>query len=276
MKSRSLALAAVLLVLGAIPGRAQSRWLPDVAPFAYPLASPRVTGLVGRYIRTTVSDNEFGPGTEGEAAIGANLPIVLLRGGEMPISLGLGTEVYGRFNLTNPKSALVSNDWTVGFNVKADLGRWRPAFELYHESSHLGDEYRDDFNATRIDWTRELATGWLGFEAGPFTFTGGITRVLRDQLGLTGWAGVLAADFRGGYHRPLGIRLAPVAGVYADAWEDSDWKVSTSTRLGIVIPSGSSRRELGLGFIAHWGLSTQRQFYQEKSEYYGMEIRFSL
>jgi len=37
--------------------------------------------------------------------------------------------------------------------VKAELGHWRPAFELYHESSHLGDEYRDDFKCPRLDWT---------------------------------------------------------------------------------------------------------------------------
>ena len=104
---------------------------------------------------------------------------------------------------------------------------------------------------------------------------GGIIWVLRDQLGLTGWAGALAADFRGSVQRPLGIGLAPVVGVFADAWEDTDWKVSTSARLGVVIPGGS-RREFGLGFIAHWGLSTQRQFYQASSEYYGVELRFSL
>jgi len=254
---------------------AQSRFLPDVAPFQYPTASPRTFGLVGRYFRATTSDNDFGPSTEGEAAIGGNFPLVLLRGGANPVSLGFGTEVYGRFNLTNPKSALVSDDWTVGFNLKADLGHWRPAFELYHESSHLGDEYRDDFDASRLDWTRELATGWLGYVAGPLTFTGGITRVLRDQLSLTGWAGTLAADYRGPLLRPLGIRLMPVAGLYADSWEDTDWKVSTSARVGVAVP-GAGHREFGFGLIGHWGRSTQRQFYLRPSEYYGAELRFVL
>ncbi len=270
-----LSLLLLLLVLPAGPLSAQGRWLPDVAPFSYPSASPRVTGLVGRYFRATTSDNDFGPSTEGEAAIGGNLPLVLLRGGPAPISLGFGAEVYGRFNLTNPKSALVSNDWTVGFTIKADFRKWRPAFELYHESSHLGDEYRDDFNADRLDWTRELAAGWLGYLAGPFTFTVGITRVLRDQLGLTGWSTALAADYRGPVVRPLGIRLAPVAGIYADWWEDTDWKVSTSARIGVAIP-GAARHEFGFGLIGHWGRSTQRQFYQRASQYYGAELRFTL
>lgn len=271
----ALSACVVLIALNTQPLSAQSRWLPDVAPFQYPSASPRTFGLVGRYFRATTSDNDFGPSTEGEAAIGGNLPLVLLRRGDNPISLGIGTEVYGRFNLTNPKSALVSDDWTVGFNVKGELGHWRPAIELYHESSHLGDEYRDDFNATRIDWTRELASAWLGYVAGPLTFTGGITRVLRDQLGLTGWAFQGGIDYRGPPMRPAGIRLAPVAGLFADTWEDADWKSSASARLGLVLP-GSGRREFGVSLIGHWGRSTQRQFYLKPSEYYGIEIRFAL
>jgi hypothetical protein len=273
--SSVLPVLTVLSVCTSSALRAQSRFLPDVAPFEYPSASPRTFGLVGRYFRAATSDNAFGASTEGEAAIGGNLPLVLLRGGTRPIALGFGAEVYGRFNLTNPKSALVSNDWTVGFNLKADLGRWRPAFELYHESSHLGDEYRDIFDASRIDWTRELATGWLGYVAGPITVTGGITRVLRDQLDLTGWAGTLAADYRGPLVRPLGIRLAPVVGVYADSWQDTDWKISTSARIGVALP-GSGRREFGFGLIGHWGRSTQRQFYLKPSQYYGAELRFVL
>ena len=39
------------------------------------------------------------------------------------------------------KSALISNDWVVGFNGTATLAAWAFMPELYHESSHLGDEY---------------------------------------------------------------------------------------------------------------------------------------
>ena len=33
------------------------------------------------------------------------------------------------------------------------------ALELYPESSHLGEEYEDHFDATRLDCTREVAVG---------------------------------------------------------------------------------------------------------------------
>src|SRR5689334_24516959 len=40
-------------------------------------------------------------------------------------------------------------------NTTAALGRWTVTGEIYHESSHLGDEYSDRFSASRLDWTRE-------------------------------------------------------------------------------------------------------------------------
>ena len=73
------------------------------------------------------------------------------------MSLGFGTQVYGRFSLQDPKSALISNDWVVGLNTTASLGAWTLTGEVYHESSHLGDEYGDRFDVDRLDWTREVA-----------------------------------------------------------------------------------------------------------------------
>ena len=69
----------------------------------------------------------------------------------------LRTQVYGRFSLGDRKSALISNDWVVGLNTTAALGAWTLTGEIYHESSHLGDEYGDRFGASRLDWTREVA-----------------------------------------------------------------------------------------------------------------------
>ena len=75
------------------------------------------------------------------------------------MTLGFGTQVYGRFSLGDRKSALISNDWVVGINTTAVLGAWRLTGEVYHESSHLGDEYGDRFGASRLDWTREVVGG---------------------------------------------------------------------------------------------------------------------
>ena len=91
--------------------------------------------------------------------LGENFPLVALKRGPRPIVLGIGSQVYGRFSLDDSKSALISNDWVAGLNTTAGLGPWALTLQLYHESSHLGDEYADHFGAGRLDWTREVVAG---------------------------------------------------------------------------------------------------------------------
>jgi hypothetical protein len=254
----------------------QQRLLPDVPSFELPAASPRVHGLVGRIFSARVGDSEFGAETEAEVGLGENFPVLALRRGPRPISLGFGAQVYGRFSLGDARSALISNDWVVGLNTTAELGHWTLTGEIIHESSHLGDEYRDRFDASRIDWTREVATGWVSYSTGPWRVTGALSYVLIDELDLDRPGGALALDFRGrGRGRFLGAVARPVGGVYFDATAATAWRVSTSAKAGVAFAAANGR-EIGFALIAHTGLSTQRQFFREESRYVGGELRFDL
>ena len=174
------------------------------------------------------------------------------------------------------KSALISNDWVVGINTTAELGHWSLTGEIIHESSHLGDEYRDRFGATRIDWTREVASGWVSYSTGPWRVTGSLSYVLIDQLHL---------DRPGRGPRPRLSRppMGPLPrrrreagrGDLFDAEAATAWRVSTSAKLGVAFgtPLG---RQIGFALIAHDGLSTQRQFFRRESRYLGAELRFDL
>ena len=176
---------ALALLLGrATSLEAQQRLFPQVPSFELPEASPRVHGLVGRLLSARHGDSRFGNEGEAEVALGENVPVLALQQGHRPITLGFGSQVYARFSLSDSKSALISNDWVVGFNGTATVETWAFTLELYHESSHLGDEYEDHFNATRLDWTREVAVGWASYASGPWRLTGGLSYTLRDGLGL--------------------------------------------------------------------------------------------
>src|SRR5438876_6923181 len=162
MSSIHTRVAGVLVLFSVVawPAAAQGRVFPRVPSFELPEASPRVHGLVGRLISARRGDSQFGREAEAEVGLGENFPVLALRRGSRPITLGFGSQVYGRFSLGDSKSALISNDWVVSINTTARLPRWTLTLELMHESSHLGDEYSDRFNAKRLDWTREVATGW--------------------------------------------------------------------------------------------------------------------
>jgi uncharacterized protein DUF1207 len=270
-------LGCVLLLLAPARVAAQDRILPNVPSFELPEASPRVHGLVGRIFSARRGDSQFGSEPEAEVAVGENLPVLALRRGPHPVTLGFGTQVYGRFSLGDRKSALISNDWVVGLNTTAALGAWSVTGELYHESSHLGDEYSDRFDAARLDWTREVAAAWLTYGRGPVRVTGNVSYVLIDQLDLKRPGAALAADYEG---RPfghfLGGSVRPVGGVFFEGEAATRWRISTSAKLGIAVSRSGSGREIGLAVIAHDGLSTQRQFFRHESRYIGGELRFDL
>jgi hypothetical protein len=259
------------------PAAAQTRILPRVPGFELPQASPRVHGLVGRILSARRGESDFGREAEAEVGVGENFPVLALRRGPRPVTLGFGTQVYGRFSLSDRKSALISNDWVVGLNTTAELGTWSVTGEVYHESSHLGDEYSDRFGATRIDWTREVAAAWVTYGSGPVRVTGNLSYVLVDQLPLRRPGAALAADFRG---RPIGSFLGgpvrPLAGVFFEGAAATHWRISSSAKLGISVAGPDSGREIGVALIAHDGLSTQRQFFRHESRYIGMELRFDL
>lgn len=264
------------LLWGSAPASAQDRIFPRLPSFELPAASPRVHGIVGRVISAQQGESRFGREAEAEVALGENVPVIALRRGARPITLGLGTAVYARFSLDDPRSAMISNDWVVGVNTTAVLDAWALTLELYHESSHLGDEYGDRFNVTRLDWTREVAAGWASYTSGLFRVTGGVSYVLLDALGLARPGSSFAGDFRGRpLGRVLGGQLKPIAGLYVEANAATRWRMSTSAKLGFALGS-SEGREVGIALIAHDGLSTQRQFFRQESRYVGMELKLDL
>lgn len=266
----------VLPLLCASPAAAQGRLFPGVRSFELPEASPRVHGMVGRVISVRRGDSRFGEEREGEAVLGENFPVFALQTGDRPIVLGFGSQVYGRFSLADAKSSLISVDWLAGINTTAVLGAWALTLELYHESSHLGDEYGDRFQISRLDWTREVLTGWVAYGRGQWRFTGGASYVFQDELDLPKPAASFAVDYRGRPRSDGAASLRPVMGFYTEATSATSWRMSTSAKLGMAWVTPGRNRQVGMALIAHDGLSTQRQFFRQQSQYLGLEVRFDL
>jgi hypothetical protein len=272
---RPLVILSLATVFGPTSGSAQQRVFPSVQSFELPEASPRVHGFVGRLLSARRGDSRFGQEHEGEAILGENFPLVALRSGRNPIVFGFGSQVYGRFSLTDPKSALISIDWVVGVNTTVALNAWALTMELYHESSHLGDEYGDRFPADRLDWTREVAAGWASYTRGVWRFSGGASYVLRDALHLAAPGGSLGIDYHGRSRQILTGAGRPIAGLFVEGDAATRWRLSSSAKLGVAFATGANH-DFSISLIAHDGLSTQRQFFRQESQYIGMELRFDL
>jgi hypothetical protein len=273
---RATNLLGVLPILWAFPAVAQDRFFPAVRSFELPEASPRVHGMVGRVISARRGDSRFGEEREAEAVLGENFPVVALRRGERPIVLGFGSQVYGRFSLADAKSSLISVDWLAGLNATAMLGAWALTLELLHESSHLGDEYGERFQISRLDWTREVLTAWTAYGTGQWRFTMGASYVFQDGLDLPRPAGALGIDYRGRTPPDGAASLQPVVGIFTEATSATNWRMSSSAKVGMAWVTPGRNRQMSMAVIAHDGLSTQRQFFRQQSQYLGLEVRFDL
>lgn len=261
------------LLAGRLPAQSEAVRMPD---FELPSASPRVHGLAGRVMSASRGESQFGREQEAEVALGENFPLFLLRGGSHPIAFGFGPQVYARFSLRDSETALISHDWVVGVNATGDFGPWDATLQVYHESSHLGDEYGDRFSTKRLDWSREVLSAWAGYSTGPWRFAGNLSYAILDELGLPRAGMAAAVDFTSGGVRAVSQRrVRPTAGIYFAADAATSWRVSTSARAGITVLPGAGR-QVGVAVIAHDGLSTQRQFYSRASRYLGLELRFDL
>ena len=97
--------------------------------------------LVGRLLSARAATAEFGNEPEAEVALGENFPVLALRQGRRPITLGFGSQVYGRFSLADRRArSSATTGWSAS-TARPPSRRWAFTLELYHESSHLGDEY---------------------------------------------------------------------------------------------------------------------------------------
>jgi hypothetical protein len=272
------AVTVACCLLPVASAHAQSLLLPnDVPTFEYPLASSRASAMVGRVIYLSRGESRFGAEWEGEAGLGEVWPLLALGRGGAPLTLHLGTEVYGRFSLGDAASAMISNDWQVTLVLTAEVARWRLGLEAYHESSHLGDEYHDRFPGPRVNWSREIVGLWAQRNIGLVKMSLNASYAAIQALDLGPGAVALGLDYLGKPGSVIGGGNArAVLALHADAQEYTDWEVTLAGRAGIRFSDPTRRRGFALLLTFLDGMSPQRQFFLQKSRYYGMEVRFDL
>src|SRR3569623_753759 len=113
--------------------------LPPYAIFAPLLADPRQPQFSVRYPRYHSSGSEF---TAAAVSFGEYFGFAsgLWRAASIS-QVGLQGAVFGLFNLDAPASDLGNADYWIGIPLSYRRGPWSVLTRLYHQSSHLGDEF---------------------------------------------------------------------------------------------------------------------------------------
>src|SRR5213076_883706 len=139
-------------VLAAAPAAAQAPGPPATsgAVFQPLLADPKEPQFFAAYLW---EDSPRLAPRLGSVGFGQTIAVMSARAWQVAIAAA----VFSHFNLARPTADLMNTDYRVGLPVTYRHARVTARLQLYHQSSHLGDEYMVHANAQRVDLTFEAA-----------------------------------------------------------------------------------------------------------------------
>jgi len=215
-------------------------------------------------------------------AVGLGDAFGLLRVGGPSVGEGLQLDVTGsifaQFDLGVPSSDLINVDFVIGLPITFRRRGFSLRARVYHQSSHLGDEYllRSE-DVERENLSFESAELIVSQELGPLRLYAGGERVFRrepDTLAARLFHG--GAELRTG--RAGAVQL--VGGVDVKSSERFDWSPAVSGRAGVEFVRGGPGRHPGrlvsLMLEVYDGPSPYGQFFQDDISYVGVGVHFGL
>jgi Protein of unknown function (DUF1207) len=198
--------------------------------------------------------------------------------------VGIAAAVFSQFNLARPTADLMNTDYRVGLPVTYRHAGLTTRLQLYHQSSHLGDEYMVHANAQRVDLTFEAAellvsqqlAAWRMYGGGEYVFT-------HSPADLK--PGVLHGGVE--YRQPRVLvhlgRLATgrvVAALDAKALQDRGWDVGwsaiTGLELGDPLASGAGGWRWSLLLRAYTGPAPYGEFFRDRVASLGFGLGLAL
>ena len=257
--------------------------LPRGDVFCPLVADPKATHSFASYQREESSLLEADIG-----AIGVADRFGMLRwGGPRPgegLQLSLSGGVFAQFDLNSASYDLINADYVVGLPVTYRRGAFSSRLRLYHQSSHLGDEFllreglppeRENLSFASAEALFSQEKWWLRlYGGGEYIFL----RQPHDLDPLIGHGGVELRPR--GHVLPLGGlgSVHFVAALDVKAAEEHDWTPAWSARGGfeIVRPhnGGEPGRGWSLMFEYYDGPSPYGQFYREYMRFFGLGVHF--
>jgi hypothetical protein len=252
---------------------AGAKWLPHGSLFAPIHADPRWPHFGGAYRQFTQGLNLAGVFAANFGETFALYRNKAFYDGEWEFGVQAG--VFSIFDVSTDSIDLVNADYRVGFLSSYRNGPLTGFFRIYHQSSHLGDEFLlNNPGVTRINLSYEEIDVKLSYQLFQWLrlYGGGgyIVHRFPEDLGrgTTQWGIELVST-----RTFLGGRLRPVA--YADFQcnERSNWQVGQSVMAGVQFENARiGDRQVQLLAEYYSGPSPDGQFYTQRAAWYGIGV----
>ena len=184
--------------------------------------------------------------------------------GEVEYSGAVHGGAFSRFDLGGPDQALIEVHYRIGVLLRARFGEVAARAELYHVSSHLGDEFLLDSGTRPISTSREgLELMLQGSPISGLTVYGGpgaLLRATRDFEPLSLRAGAEWESSPGSHARLH-------ASVDLFSWAELDWEPAIAAEFGAGLGRGTR-----LGLLLGFGPSRAEQFLRQPERLIGLSV----
>ncbi len=244
--------------------------LPQVELFDPLIADPRQPQFAVRYQYYETPTATF---NAANASFGDYFPFATgLFGTAGASQIGIQGAVFALFNLDAPSHDLINADYWIGIPISYRRGRWSFLGRIYHQSSHLGDEFLlDTPGVNRINLSYEESEALASYDWKKWRFYAGGGYIFHSEPSLRPWTSQYGVE----YLWPRLIhKLDLIAAVDWQSKQEQGWRLNRSYQLGLAFHRGDRQVRLMLEYYR--GFSPNGQFYRDRLRYSGLGIYFDL
>jgi len=197
--------------------------------------------------------------------------------------LGITGGIFALFDMETESMDLINTDFVVGIPFTWRYGKTSARLRLYHQSSHLGDEFLLNRSPRRINLSYESLEGVLSYALPPFRlYAGSEWHLHHDPDDLRAW--VFHGGIEGRVDTPF-MDSNPrrrARWVTALDFKSTDersrsvgWSGKTGFEFGPRDPEDLAARRWGLNATVYRGVMPYGQFFREKVTTFGLELQIS-
>ncbi|WP_333872956.1 DUF1207 domain-containing protein [Methylobacter sp.] len=192
---------------------------------------------------------------------------------------GLQAGVFSDFNLGASSSDLLNTDFIASIYSSMRADRFSAFARLYHQSSHLGDEFllrKINTKFERVNLSYEGVDLKLSYELpyGVRVYGGGGGLFHKEPTALKVWSAQYGIEFRSPWRIDF-ASMRPIVAADIKHYDENNWSTDVSARAGVEF---ENLQVLGrkLQILAEYynGYSPSGQFYKEKIEYIGLGAHY--
>jgi hypothetical protein len=192
---------------------------------------------------------------------------------------GLQAGVFSDFNLGAASSDLLNTDFIASIYSSMRTGQFSAFGRLYHQSSHLGDEFllrKINTKFERVNLSYEGVDLKLSYEFpyGVRLYGGGGGLFHKEPTALKVWSAQYGVEFRSPWRMDF-ASMRPIVAADIKHYDENNWSTDVSARAGVEFENLTVLgRKLQILAEYYNGYTPSGQFYKNKVEYIGLGAHY--